>query len=165
MGYTASFDLGSCSTSPVLGSYSQPCHGQTSLLPSMYPWPSGPPMCRQTLSMAVITPFTLATQMVLSLTSNSLASPSAGSSDWVVSLTRGIGIRSTSEGLSLGSSRMGVNFPPAGSMIRRTGWPFIFCQGKYTRWVSESALTLWEYGIEKRPKETRDFPLSRKMVT
>src|SRR5207302_11441343 len=66
----------------------QPCHGQTSLSPSIIPCPSGPPRCRQTLSMAEIVPFTLATQIVLSPQGNSLASPSGGSSDWVVSLVK-----------------------------------------------------------------------------
>src|SRR5580704_14193341 len=86
IGYTATLAPGLCTASPVFGSHCQPCHGQTSLFPSMTPCPSGPPRCRQTLSMAVIVPFTLATQITLSPQGNSLASPSDGSSDWVVSL-------------------------------------------------------------------------------
>src|SRR6266852_7579863 len=87
-GYTATFALGLCAASPVFGSHCQPCHGQTSLLPSIIPCPSGPPRCRHTLSMAEIVPFTLATQMVLLPQGNSLASPSGGSSGWVVSLMK-----------------------------------------------------------------------------
>src|SRR5271167_328438 len=77
---------GLCAASPVATSHCQPCHGQTNLFPSMTPCPSGPPRCRQTLSMAVIVPFTLATHTTLSPQGNSLASPSGGSSDCVVSL-------------------------------------------------------------------------------
>src|SRR6266852_899322 len=87
-GYTATFALGLCAASPVFGSHCQPCHGQTSLLPSIIPCPRGPPRCRHTLSMALIVPLTLATQMTLSPQGNSFASPSAGSSDWVVSLVK-----------------------------------------------------------------------------
>src|SRR5438309_10437431 len=56
----------------------------------MTPWPKGPPRCRQTLSIAEMVPFTLATQITLSPIVNSLASPSGGRSDGAVSLTKGI---------------------------------------------------------------------------
>src|SRR5438552_8095146 len=56
----------------------------------MTPWPKGPPRCKQTLSMAEMVPFTLATQITLSPIVNSLASPSGGRSDWAVSLMKGI---------------------------------------------------------------------------
>src|SRR5882762_11507624 len=80
-----SLAAGLCAAWPVFGSHCQPCQGQTSLLPSIIPCPNGPPRCRQTLSMALIVPLTLATQITLSPQGNSFASPSAGSSDWVVS--------------------------------------------------------------------------------
>src|SRR2546422_11743377 len=85
-----SFAAGLCAACPVFGSHCQPCQGHTSLSPSIVPCPKGPPRCRQTLSMAEITPFTLATQIILSPQANSLASPSGGNSDWEASLTNGI---------------------------------------------------------------------------
>ena len=42
-------------------------------------------MCRHTLSIAEIVPFTFATQIVLSPSSNSFASPAGGSSDSLAS--------------------------------------------------------------------------------
>jgi len=36
----------------VVTSYSQPCHGQVTILPWSGPCPSGPPRCRQVLLMA-----------------------------------------------------------------------------------------------------------------
>src|SRR5208282_4426847 len=91
-GYTATFAPGG-PASPVFGSHSQPCQGQTTFPPEITPWPSGPPRCRQTLSMALISPFTLATQMVLSPQGNSLASLRAGRSDSVAILTNGIAVQ------------------------------------------------------------------------
>src|ERR1035441_2216993 len=88
-GYTATLAPGA-PASPVFGSHSQPCQGQTTFPREITPWPSGPPRCRQMLSMALISPFTLATQMVLSPQGNSLASLAPGSSDWVAILTNGI---------------------------------------------------------------------------
>src|SRR5271167_3575249 len=84
-GYTASLSL-PISVVPVFGSHAQPCHGQITLPPSITPSPSGPPRCRQTLSMALISPFTLATQIVLSPQGNSFASLLPGSSDWEANL-------------------------------------------------------------------------------
>src|ERR1700681_4208913 len=78
--YTATLAPG-VPASPVFGSHSHPCHGQTTFPPEITPCPSGPPRCRQTLSMALISPFTLATQRVLSPQGNSLASFVAGRSD------------------------------------------------------------------------------------
>src|SRR5271157_5815514 len=88
-GYTATFAPGG-PASPVFGSHSQPCHGQTTFPLEITPAPSGPPRCRQMLSMALISPFTLATQMVLPPQANSLAVLGAGRSDWVEILTNGI---------------------------------------------------------------------------
>src|SRR6266850_2552318 len=88
IGYTATFAAGLCATSPVLGSYCQPCHGHITLPSSITPCPSGPPRCRHTLSMALSVPSQLATQMVLSPTTNSRASPSAGNSDFAAMRTR-----------------------------------------------------------------------------
>src|ERR1700722_2989923 len=53
MGYTATFIFGFCAAAPVFGSQAQPCQGQTTLPFSMVPWPSGPPRCRQMLSIAL----------------------------------------------------------------------------------------------------------------
>src|SRR5690348_14636763 len=86
MGYTATFALASCT--PVCGSHSHPCHGQTTLPLRMAPSPSGPPRCRQMLSIAEYVPSTLATQISLSPQRNSLAWFVAGSSDTVVSFTK-----------------------------------------------------------------------------
>src|SRR5215475_9517854 len=61
-------------------------HGHRSFPFSITPWPSGPPRCRQTLSIAVIVPFTFAMQIILSPQGNSLASFLGGSSDSLVSL-------------------------------------------------------------------------------
>src|ERR1022692_1799070 len=91
-GYTATFAPGG-PASPVFGSHAHPCHGQTTFPPKIAPWPSGPPRCRQMLSMALISPFTLATQIVLSPQGNSLASLIEGSSDWVAILTSGMSSR------------------------------------------------------------------------
>src|ERR1017187_6775844 len=88
-GYTATFAPGG-PASPVFGSHSQPCHGQTTFPPEITPAPRGPPRCRQMLSMALISPFTLATQMVLSPQGNSLASLFEGRSDWNAILMNGI---------------------------------------------------------------------------
>src|SRR5437588_1561137 len=85
-GYTRTLAAGLCEASPVSGSHIQPCHGHTTFPPSIIPCPSGPPRCRHTLSIALMVPFTLATQTTLSPTVNSLASFSAGSSDWAASL-------------------------------------------------------------------------------
>src|SRR5271157_3069106 len=86
-GYTATFAPGG-PASPVFGSHSQPCHGQTTFPPEITPCPSGPPRCRQMLSMALISPFTLATQTVLSPQGNSLASLIEGRSDSEAILTK-----------------------------------------------------------------------------
>src|SRR5579872_946807 len=88
----ATFKLGLWSTAPVLGSYCQPCHGQTTFPSSTVPWPSGPPRCRQMLSMAEYSPATLATQMTFSPAVNSLACPSVGSSDLAVILMNAISL-------------------------------------------------------------------------
>src|SRR5713101_7021651 len=44
--------VGFCPTLPVVTSYCHPCHGQVTIFPSMTPWPSGPPRCKQVLLMA-----------------------------------------------------------------------------------------------------------------
>src|SRR5215470_2481101 len=44
--------LGFCTTLPVATSYCHPCQGQVTVLPLSSPSPSGPPRCRQVLSMA-----------------------------------------------------------------------------------------------------------------
>src|SRR6202163_4552852 len=79
-GYTATLAPG-VPASPVFGSHSHPCHGQTTFPPEITPCPSGPPRCRQALSIALISPPTLATQLVFSPQGNSLASLGAGRSD------------------------------------------------------------------------------------
>src|ERR1022692_88181 len=84
-GYTATFAPGG-PASPVFGSHSQPCHGQTTFPPEITPCPSGPPRCRHTLSIALISPFTLATQTVFSPQGNSFASLRPGSSAWEATL-------------------------------------------------------------------------------
>src|ERR1700678_2839777 len=80
--------LGFCVDTPVFGSQAQPCHGQTTLPPSIIPCPSGPPRCRQTLSMALKVPFTLSMQVVLPPQGNSLASSAGGSSDSLASFVK-----------------------------------------------------------------------------
>ena len=80
-GYTATLAFGLCPDCPVAGSHCHPCHGHTTLPPSINPCPSGPPRCKHRLSIALKVPFTLATQMTLSPQGNSFASPPAGSSD------------------------------------------------------------------------------------
>src|SRR5713226_3947668 len=90
-GYTATFSPGTCA-SPVFGSLAQPCQGQITFPSSITPSPSGPPRWRQTLSIALISPFTLATQIILSPQGNSFASLIAGRSDWEVSLVKGMAL-------------------------------------------------------------------------
>src|ERR1017187_1889526 len=105
-GYTATFAPGG-PASPVFGSHAQPCHGQITLPPSITPSPSGPPRCRQMLSMALISPLTLATQMVLSPQGNSLASLGPGRSDCAAILANGIAVSdSAEESRSFASLRM-----------------------------------------------------------
>src|SRR5205085_2339551 len=70
----------------VFGSHAHPCQGQITLPASTTPSPRGPPRCRQMLSIALISPFTFATQIILPPQENSLASLRAGSSDSEVSL-------------------------------------------------------------------------------
>src|SRR3954467_12833653 len=82
----------SCTAAPVWTSNIHPCHGPTILLPSIIPCPRGPPRCKQTLSIAEISPFTLATQTTRSFTVISAASPSAGSSDAEQRRVNGINI-------------------------------------------------------------------------
>src|SRR6185437_10776885 len=90
MGYTATRKAALCPACPVCGSHSQPCQGQTTLSSRITPCPSGPPRCRQTLSMAEIVPFTLATHTTFSPTVNSRASPGSGRSDLAAMRVKGI---------------------------------------------------------------------------
>lgn len=74
--------------SPVFGSNCQPCHGHTSFPSSTRPWPSGPPQCGHTLSVAHNSPFTLAMHTLFPSAMNSFALPHAGKSDLTVTLTK-----------------------------------------------------------------------------
>src|SRR5450755_3792373 len=111
--YTATFAPGG-PASPVFGSHSQPCHGQTTFPPAITPCPSGPPRCRQTLSMALISPLTLAMQIVLSPQGNSFASLTLGSSSreatlvnilWILAACVGRTLLSAAVALEVGVDR------------------------------------------------------------
>src|SRR5579884_3349713 len=92
IGYTATRSDEFSSGTPVLALYCHPCHGQITLPSITMPWPSGPPRCTQTLSIADNSPSTLATQTNLPPTLNSLASPGSGRSDLLQTLVKaGIG--------------------------------------------------------------------------
>src|SRR5579863_8616323 len=79
--------LASSRFAPVVMSYSHPCHGHVTVVPSSSPSPSGPPRCLQVLSIAKNFPPALNSAICLPAASTVLPLPS-GTSATVVTLMK-----------------------------------------------------------------------------